>query len=94
MDETSVLTAGRTLAIKHTTRWSRVRVKNINYRVNINTLHRDESVTELGLNDIGRVILRSTTPLFVDPYVSNRATGAFILVDESTNRSVAAGTIR
>lgn len=94
MDETSVLTAGRTLAIKHTTRWSRVRVKNINYRVNINTLHRDESIAELGLNDIGRVTLRSTTPLFVDPYVSNRATGAFILVDESTNRTVAAGTIR
>ena len=94
MDEGSVLTTGRTLAIKHTTRWSRVRVKNINYRVNVNTLHRDESITELGLNDIGRVTLRSMTPLFVDPYVSNRATGAFILVDESTNRTVAAGTIR
>jgi bifunctional enzyme CysN/CysC len=94
MDEASTLTAGRILALKHTTRWARVKVKTLNYRVDVNTLHRDESATELTLNDIGRVTLRATTPLFVDPYVSNRATGAFILVDESTNQTVAAGMIR
>ena len=94
MDEASTLTPGRTLALKHTTRWARVKVRSVDYRVDVNTMHREETVSELKLNDIGRVSLRSTTPLFVDTYVSNRATGAFILVDEATNQTVAAGMIR
>ncbi|RLT26695.1 MAG: sulfate adenylyltransferase subunit CysN [Chloroflexi bacterium] len=93
MDESAPLTAGKTYAIKHTTRWARAVVKQIDYRIDINTLHRVEGVDGLALNEIGRIRLRSTKPLFVDPYLTNRQTGAFILVDESTNRTVAAGMI-
>ncbi|MCX7521604.1 GTP-binding protein [Microbacterium sp. STN6] len=94
MDETSALQPGRTYAIKHTTRWARARVRDVAYRVDVNTLHRDEQATTLELNDIGRITLRTTQPLLTDAYLSNRATGAFILVDETTNRTVAAGMIR
>jgi bifunctional enzyme CysN/CysC len=93
MDETSTLTAGKKYAIKHTTRWGRTLIRDIRYRININTLHRDEAATQLGLNDIGRVTLRTTVPFFTDVYTTNRATGSFILIDESTNRTVAAGVI-
>ncbi len=68
-------------------------VKDINYRVDVNTLHRDEDATEIKLNEIGRIQLRVTQPLFVDPYRQNRRTGAFILVDEATNKTVAAGMV-
>ncbi|MCA0252738.1 MAG: 50S ribosome-binding GTPase [Actinobacteria bacterium] len=91
MDELSELTPGRTLAIKHTTTWARVKVKDVLYRVDINTLHRDEGANSLKLNDIGRVRLRCTKPLFLDDYSVNRSTGSVILVDESTNRTVGAG---
>ena len=84
---------GRMLAIKHTTRSARTLVKELHYRLDVNTLHRDESASELRLNDIGRVRLRTTTPLFVDSYSRNRATGGFILVDEATNATVAGGMI-
>jgi sulfate adenylyltransferase large subunit len=87
------LRAGMKLAIKHTTRTARALVKDLQYRLDINTLHRDETTGELGLNDIGRVRLRTTAPLFVDDYGKNRATGGFILVDESTNVTVGAGMI-
>ncbi len=93
MDESAPLTAGRKYAIKHTTRWARAMVRELDYRIDVNTLHRDEDATELALNEIGRVQLRVTQPLFVDPYVQNRQTGSFILVDEATNKSVAAGMI-
>jgi bifunctional enzyme CysN/CysC len=85
------LSAGQQLALKHTTRNARVLVRDILYRLDVNTLHRDEASTSLRLNDIGRVRLRSTSPLFLDAYRRNRTTGAFILIDESTNRTVAAG---
>ena len=91
MDETTALTAGRTLAIKHTTLWARAKVREVVYRVDINTLHRDESAQKLELNEIGRVRLRCSRPLFMDDYADNRATGAVILVDESSNRTVGAG---
>ncbi|GAA4834564.1 hypothetical protein GCM10023221_09210 [Luteimicrobium xylanilyticum] len=93
MDETAPLVPGKKYAIKHTTRWARAVVKQINYRVDVNTLHRDEEATALGLNEIGRTQLRVTQPLFVDPYQQNSQTGSFILVDESTNKTVAAGMI-
>ncbi|MCJ7709838.1 MAG: sulfate adenylyltransferase subunit CysN [Chloroflexi bacterium] len=93
MDENASLAVGRRYAIKHTTRWARAVVKELNYRVNVNTLHREEQATELTLNEIGRIQLRVTRPLFVDPYQQNRQTGAFILVDESSNRTVAVGMI-
>jgi bifunctional enzyme CysN/CysC len=87
------LRVGAKLAIKHTTRSARALVKDIQYRLDVNTLHRDESTGELGLNDIGRVRLRTTVPLFVDDYRNNRATGGFILIDEATNVTVGAGMI-
>jgi sulfate adenylyltransferase subunit 1 len=93
MDEAAALTPGAKYAIKHTTRWARVLVREIAYRIDVNTLHRDEQATDLGLNEIGRVRLRVTQPLFVDPYQDNRQTGSFILVDEASNKTVAAGII-
>jgi len=59
----------------------------------VNTLHRDHEATELGLNEIGRVSLRTTTPLFYDEYRRNRDTGSFVLIDEPTGNTVAAGMI-
>jgi bifunctional enzyme CysN/CysC/sulfate adenylyltransferase subunit 1 len=81
------------LAIKHTTRAGRAMVKDIQYRLDVNTLHRDQDTKELGLNEIGRVQLRTTVPLLCDPYSKNRTTGSFILVDEATGVTVGAGMI-
>jgi bifunctional enzyme CysN/CysC len=94
MSDVSQLTAGSKLAIKHTTKWARALVKDLRYRLDINTLHRDEAATSLTLNEIGRVRLRTTQPLFADDYQSNRMTGSFILVDEASNVTVGAGMIR
>jgi bifunctional enzyme CysN/CysC len=89
----SELRKGQKFAIKHTTRWARALVKDLQYRVDVNSLHRDEQPESLGLNEIGRVTLRTTQPLLVDEYRRNRTTGSFILVDEATNGTVAAGMI-
>jgi sulfate adenylyltransferase large subunit len=80
-------------ALKHTTRWTRTVVTELLYRLNIHTLHREEGVESLGLNDIGRVKLRTTTPIIYDPYRRNRTTGSFIIVDEATNNTVGAGML-
>jgi bifunctional enzyme CysN/CysC len=80
-------------AIKHTSKWARALVKDLHYRLDVNTLSRDETAPSLGLNEIGRVTLRTTVPLFFDDYRRNRATGSFILVDEATNDTLAAGMI-
>ncbi len=87
------LTPGGKYAIKHTTRWARAMVKDLHYRLDVNTLHRDESASALGLNEIGRVSLRTTVPLFFDEYRRNRTTGSFVLVDEATNDTLAGGMI-
>ena len=79
------------LAIKHTTRTARALVKDIQYRLDVNTLHRDQDTKELGRNEIGRVQLRTTVPLLCDPYSKNRTTGSFILIDEATGVTVGAG---
>ncbi|MBO9521802.1 MAG: 50S ribosome-binding GTPase [Nocardioidaceae bacterium] len=81
------------LAIKHTTRTGRALVKDIQYRLDVNTLHRDQETKELGLNEIGRIQLRTTVPLLCDPYSKNRTTGSFILIDEATGVTVGAGMI-
>jgi sulfate adenylyltransferase large subunit len=81
------------LAVKHTTRTGRALIKDIQYRLDINTLHRDQETKELGLNEIGRVQLRTTVPLLCDPYERNRTTGSFILIDEATGVTVGAGMI-
>ena len=87
------LTPRSRLVLKHTTRSARAKVNDIAYRLDVNTLHRDEQATGLGLNEIGRVSLRVTQPLFVDDYGRNRLTGGFILIDEATNNTVGAGMI-
>jgi bifunctional enzyme CysN/CysC len=79
--------------IKHTTATHRAMVRDLHYRVDVNTLHREEGAEELRLNEIGRVKLRTTRPLFVDPYSRNRTTGSFILIDETTQNTVGAGMI-
>ena len=68
-------------------------MKDIQYRLDVNTLHRDDSATTLTLNEIGRVTLRTTQPLFYDEYRRNRTTGSFILVEEHSNDTVAGGMI-
>ncbi|WIM95973.1 sulfate adenylyltransferase subunit CysN [Actinoplanes oblitus] len=93
MDETAPLRVGGKYTIKHTTRTARTVVRGLQYRLDVNTLHRDESAQALGLNEIGRVRLRTTVPLLADEYRRNRTTGGFILIDEATNRTVAAGMI-
>lgn len=87
------LRPGQKLVVKHTTRRARALVKEMQYELDINTLHRNELAEELKLNAIGRVRLRTTTPLLADEYLRNRETGGFILIDERTLRTVGAGMI-
>jgi bifunctional enzyme CysN/CysC len=87
------LTPGTRLIVKHTTRTVKAIVRDLQYRIDVNTLHRDESATGLKLNEVGRVSMRTTQPLFHDPYGRNRQTGGFILIDEGTNATVGAGMI-
>ncbi|SCL55629.1 sulfate adenylyltransferase subunit 1 [Micromonospora citrea] len=93
MDETRPLQVGGRYAVKHTTRSARAIVRGLHYRLDINSLHRDESAGELRLNEIGRVRLRTTVPLLADEYRRNRTTGGFVIIDETTNRTVGAGMI-
>ena len=88
-----VLDAGKTYQLQHTTRLVRAMVTKLNYRIDVNTMHREEVAT-LTLNEIGRIQLTTTQPLFYDRYALNRATGCFILIDPATNNTVAAGMIR
>ena len=92
MSDRPLLSRGR-YAIKHTTRWGRAVVNDILYRLDVNTGHRDDTARELKLNDLGRIRLRTTTPILYDPYRRNRVTGSFILVDEANNTTVAAGML-
>ncbi len=93
MDETKPLAVGNKYAIKHTTRSVRAIVRGLHYRLDVNSLHRDESAHSLALNEIGRIRLRTTQPLLADEYRRNRTTGGFIIIDEQTNRTVGAGMI-
>ncbi len=79
--------------IKHTTKNARCIIKEVYYKVDINTLHRIEDNLEIGMNDIGRIRIRTTEPLFYDTYKKNRATGSLIIVDEFTNETAGAGMI-
>jgi sulfate adenylyltransferase subunit 1 len=85
------LAARSRLIVKHTTRTVKGVVGELLYRIDVNTLHRDESATQLGLNEIGRIRMRVTQPLFVDAYSRNRLTGGLILIDEAANTTV--GTV-
>ena len=84
---------GKRYVLQAATSSTRAEVSALNYRLDVNTLHRDESADRLSLNDIGRVWLHLRDPLMFDAYARNRETGSFILVDEATNRTVAAGMI-
>ena len=90
---TTPLQPRQKLAIKHTTRSARAMIKDVQYRLDVNSLHRDLETKELGLNEIGRVQFRTTTPLLCDPYEKNRTTGSFVLIDEATGVTVGAGMI-
>lgn len=77
-------------ALMHTSQQARCVVKEIRYKLDINSLHRDQEDLNISMNDVSRVVLRTTKPLFVDSYRKNRITGSLILVDEGTNNTVAA----
>jgi len=94
MSDDASLEPGRDYIIKHTTRTTRVRVTDLDYRLDVNTLHRDKSATALKLNELGRVTLRTQQPLLLDEYSRNAVTGSFILIDPDTNGTVAAGMVR
>ena len=93
MSEAAPLQPGQRLSIKHTTRTARVVVDAILHRMDVNTLAPDPDAADLALNDIGRVRLRTSAPLFPDAYARNRATGSFILIDEASSNTVAAGMV-
>ena len=94
MADDAALEPGRDYLIKQTTRTARARVSALDYRLDVNTLHRDKSATALKLNELGRVTLRTQVPLLLDEYTRNPATGSFILIDPDTNVTVAAGMVR
>lgn len=80
-------------SLQHTSKNARCVIKEINYKVNVNNLHRIEDDKEVGLNDIARIKIRTTAPLFFDSYTQNRITGSLIIIDEATNETVGAGMI-
>lgn len=80
-------------AIKHTSQDARCIIKEVRYKLDINTLSRDQEDKEIKMNDIGRIQIRTTKPLFTDPYRTNRITGSVIIIDEGTNNTVAAGMV-
>src|SRR2546421_5134945 len=87
------LDRNRRYLVKHTTRSAMVGALDVRYRIDVDTLHRDESATALALNDLGRVHLELSSPLVFDSYRRNRVTGSLILIDQATNETVAAGVI-
>lgn len=79
--------------VRHTTKEAKAIVQELRYQVDIETLHKKEGVTSLSMNEIGRISLRSASPLFHDSYRRNRSTGSFVLVDPGTHETVAAGMV-
>jgi bifunctional enzyme CysN/CysC len=92
MSERPLVARGR-YALKHTTRWTRAIVDELLYAIDVNSGQRDWNAVALGPNGLGRVRIRTTTPIFHDAYADNRTTGSFVLVDEGTNATVAAGML-
>lgn len=93
MADNAVLEPGRDYVVKHTTRTVRARIAGLDYRLDVNTLHRDKTATALKLNELGRVSLRTQVPLLLDEYTRNASTDSFILIDPDTNGTVAAGMV-
>jgi bifunctional enzyme CysN/CysC len=94
MDDRTPLAVGRSYFLKHSTRTVRATVQSLQYRLDVNGLHRDDTASSLELNEIGRVSFRCTEPLLVDDYTTNRTTGSFIIIDGQTNATSGAGVIR
>lgn len=84
---------GGKYSLKHTSRDARCIIKDVKYKMNINTLQKIEDDNAIGLNDIARLTLRTTVPIFLDGYRKNRNTGSLVLIDEATNNTVGAGMI-
>ena len=80
-------------SLRHTTKEVKAIVSDLQYKININTLRKIEDDKEFGMNEIGRVSIRTSSPIYFDSYENNRTTGSFILVDDMTNETVAAGMI-
>ena len=80
-------------SLRHTTKEVKAIVSDLQYKININTLRKIEDDKEFGMNEIGRVSIRTSSPIYFDSYENNRTTGSFILVDDMTNATVAAGMI-
>jgi bifunctional enzyme CysN/CysC len=93
MDE-QALSKTTSYILKHTTRTVRAFITRVLYKIDVNTLHRERGVETFALNEIGRVEIRTASPIFFDPYKVNHGTGSFILIDPLTNNTVAAGMIR
>ncbi|CAN5579419.1 hypothetical protein BH23CHL8_BH23CHL8_01280 [soil metagenome] len=87
------LVPGGRYVIKHSTRTVKAVIEDLRYRMDVNTLHRDQAATELGLNEIGRVRIRTSHPLLLDEYRLSRATGGFIVIDETSQDTVGAGMV-
>ncbi|MBM3350470.1 MAG: sulfate adenylyltransferase subunit CysN [Betaproteobacteria bacterium] len=88
----TAMSPARTYVIRHTTRESKAKVGSISYKVDVNTLE-EQATTDLKMNDIARIHFKLAQPLMVDSYSANRATGAFIIIDDSTNNTVGAGML-
>ena len=88
------LSKGTKLILRHTTKDAQVLVSEVRYKIDVNTLRKNEEENQLGMNDIGRISLRASQPVFWDSYRRNRNTGSFILVDPFTNETLAAGMLR
>jgi sulfate adenylyltransferase subunit 1 (EFTu-like GTPase family) len=92
--EKKPLQPGGRYVLRHTTREVRAVVREVHYKVDVNSLHRVEDDRTIGLNEIGRITLRTSAPLLHDEYRRNRMTGSLVLIDEFTNETVAGGMIR
>ena len=93
MDDAAPLQIDKIYSLKHTTKLARGKVSNVLYRLDISNLHRETGIKDLKFNEIGRVTLHTTSPLFFDDYHQNRTTGSFILIDEATGQTAAAGML-
>ncbi len=90
---TNPLRARTKVVLKHTTNECMAMIKELKYKVDINTLHRIDNIDKLEMNDIGRISIRTSKPLFYDAYRRNRQTGSLIIIDEQTNETIGAGMI-
>ena len=93
LDARAPVAAGEKYYLKHTTHTVQVAVTEILNKLNMATLETEDAPAELGVNDIGEVRLRAARPLVFDGYATNRLTGSFILIEQGTNATVAAGML-